>query len=120
MINVRGKTVVVTGTFALHKRQDIQAKLRSLGATLAGSVSSKTDMIFAGEAAGSKLDRARHLGITVYRGGGLRQIMHQRHLKPHYMSLSGLWYKAPSLDAARYAKEHGLHLVLTPVLHLRD
>lgn len=116
MIHVRGKTVVITGTFALHKRQAIQQKLIRLGAKVVGSVSSKTDMIFAGEAAGSKLDRARQLGVTVYRGGGLRKIMHRRERKPHYMLRYGRWYKVATLAAARHAQTHGWDSIQTPTL----
>jgi DNA ligase (NAD+) len=60
-----GKTVVLTGTLLRLTRQEAQAKLRALGAKAAGSVSKKTDYVVAGENAGSKLDKAKELGIPV-------------------------------------------------------
>jgi DNA ligase (NAD+) len=60
-----GKTVVLTGTLVQMTRQQAEAGLRELGAKAAGSVSKKTDYVIAGENAGSKLDKARELGIPV-------------------------------------------------------
>jgi DNA ligase (NAD+) len=59
-----GKTVVITGTLSLP-RDEVKARLQALGARVTGSVSKKTDFLLAGEEAGSKLDRARSLGVTV-------------------------------------------------------
>jgi len=58
-----GKTVVLTGSFSQIKRSDAQAALRRLGAKPTGSVSKKTDLVIAGENAGSKLSKAEALGI---------------------------------------------------------
>ncbi len=60
-----GKTVVLTGSFSQVKRSDAQAALRRLGAKPTGSVSKKTDIVIAGENAGSKLAKAEELGIPV-------------------------------------------------------
>ncbi len=60
-----GKTVVLTGGLARYTRKEAGELLESMGATVAGSVSKKTDMVIAGEDAGSKLDKARELGIRV-------------------------------------------------------
>lgn len=61
-----GKTVVLTGTLENYERSDLSKILEDLGAKVSGSVSSKTDLVIAGESAGTKLDKARELGITVW------------------------------------------------------
>jgi len=60
-----GKTVVLTGSLSIMSRDDAKARLVALGAKVAGSVSKKTDLVIAGEAAGSKLVKAQELGIDV-------------------------------------------------------
>lgn len=60
-----GKTVVITGTFADYSRDELSDKMRSLGAKVTGSVSKKTDFVLCGENAGSKLTKAKELGVTV-------------------------------------------------------
>jgi len=60
-----GKTIVVTGTLTRYGRDEIEALIRQLGGKPAGSVSKKTDFVVAGEKAGSKLDKARELGVKV-------------------------------------------------------
>ncbi|WP_272659426.1 NAD-dependent DNA ligase LigA [Providencia sp. PROV172] len=60
-----GKTVVLTGSMSVLTRDEAKDKLVALGAKVAGSVSKKTDMVIAGEAAGSKLVKANELGIQV-------------------------------------------------------
>jgi DNA ligase (NAD+) len=61
-----GKTVVLTGTLASMTRDEAGAKLETLGARVSGSVSRKTDFLVAGESAGSKLDKAQSLGVTIW------------------------------------------------------
>ena len=62
---VTGKTVVFTGTLARLGRSEAKAQAERLGAKVAGSVSKRTDYVIAGADAGSKLDKARDLGVTV-------------------------------------------------------
>ena len=60
-----GKTVVLTGTLTSYGRKEATALLEDLGAKVTGSVSKATDVVIAGVEAGSKLDKAHALGITV-------------------------------------------------------
>lgn len=59
-----GKTVVLTGTLSGMSRNEAKALLESLGATVAGSVSKKTDLVIYGDKAGSKLAKAQELGVA--------------------------------------------------------
>jgi DNA ligase (NAD+) len=60
-----GKTIVVTGTLTRFSREEIEKLIEREGGKASGSVSSKTAFVVAGEAAGSKLEKARSLGIDV-------------------------------------------------------
>lgn len=62
---ISGKTIVVTGTLRRYGRKEIEDLIKSLGGKATGSVSRKTDFVVAGDAAGSKLDKARELGVRV-------------------------------------------------------
>jgi DNA ligase (NAD+) len=69
-----GQTWVLTGTLSSMGRSDAKAMLQSLGAKVAGSVSKKTSVVVAGEAAGSKLDKAQELGIEIMDEDALLQL----------------------------------------------
>ena len=66
-----GKTIVLTGTFTQMGRSEAKEQLQKLGAKVAGSVSKKTDLVIAGEAAGSKREKAESLGIEILDESGL-------------------------------------------------
>ncbi len=71
-----GRTLVLTGTLR-RPRGEVKAALERLGAKVAGSVSKKTTAVIAGEAAGSKLEKARSLGVPVLDERGLDAILAQ-------------------------------------------
>ena len=60
-----GKSIVVTGTLQHYKRDEIKKLIEKLGGRASGSVSKKTDFLVAGEKAGSKLEKAKTLGVEV-------------------------------------------------------
>ena len=62
---VSGKTVVITGKFAEFSRPELTKRLEQLGAKVTGSVSKKTDLVIAGDAAGSKLTKAQDLNVPI-------------------------------------------------------
>jgi DNA ligase (NAD+) len=66
-----GLTFVLTGTLPNLTRDEAKAKLEALGAKVSGSVSKKTHYVVAGEEAGSKLEKAQALGVTVLDEAGL-------------------------------------------------
>jgi DNA ligase (NAD+) len=70
-----GKTFVLTGTFPTLSREEAKERLEAAGAKVAGSVSKKTDYVVAGEAAGSKLDKARELGVSVIDEAGMLDLL---------------------------------------------
>lgn len=70
---VSGKTVVITGKFTTMTRPALTALLKTMGAKVTGSVSKKTDLLVAGEAAGSKLAKAESLGVPVMNEAQLQE-----------------------------------------------
>lgn len=61
-----GKTIVITGTLEKYQRNELKAILENLGAKVSGSISKNTDLLIAGEKAGSKLKKAQDLGVDVW------------------------------------------------------
>ncbi len=70
-----GKTLVVTGTLAGFSRQEAEEAIRKAGGRASGSVSKKTDYVVAGDEAGSKLEKATRLGVTVIDENEFRRLL---------------------------------------------
>jgi DNA ligase (NAD+) len=70
-----GKTLVLTGTFPTLSRSDATKLVEEHGGRVSSSVSKKTDFVIAGEEAGSKLDKARDLGVTILDVAGLLDLI---------------------------------------------
>jgi DNA ligase (NAD+) len=72
---LEGMTLVLTGTLPNLTREDAKARIESAGGRVSGSVSKKTHYVVAGEDAGSKLDKARELGVKLLDEEGLLQLL---------------------------------------------
>ncbi len=70
-----GKTIVITGTFEAFDRNALKARLQDLGAKVTGSISKNTDLLLAGEKAGSKLTKANALGVEVWDEAKLQETL---------------------------------------------
>jgi DNA ligase (NAD+) len=70
-----GKTFVLTGTLASYSRDEAKKMIEDAGGKVTGSVSKKTDYVVAGVDAGSKLDKAKELGVEVINEGGMRKLL---------------------------------------------
>jgi DNA ligase (NAD+) len=70
-----GKTLVLTGTLPTLSRDEAKELIEAAGGKVSGSVSKKTHWVVAGEEAGSKLDKARELGVTILDEAGLQALL---------------------------------------------
>ena len=75
-----GRTIVLTGTLKHYSRPSLTERLEALGAKVTGSVSKKTDLVIAGENAGSKLTKARDLGIDTWDEQKLAEALNDKSL----------------------------------------
>ena len=73
--SLEGKSFVITGTLPTLSREECTALITSPGGTVKGSVSKKTDYLVAGEAAGSKLQKAEDLGIPILDEAALKEML---------------------------------------------
>ncbi|HEX4438850.1 MAG TPA: NAD-dependent DNA ligase LigA, partial [Thermoanaerobaculia bacterium] len=78
-----GRTVVLTGTLAGISREDAAARLEAAGAKVSGSVSKKTDYLVVGESAGSKLEKAKALGIRTVEWPEMEKLLEAQGPEPH-------------------------------------
>ena len=74
-VSLSGKTFVITGTLPTMSREEAKTFIEAHGGKVTGSVSKKTSYLVAGEAAGSKLDKANALGIPVLDEAGLKAMV---------------------------------------------
>ena len=72
---MQGKTLVLTGTLPTMSRDDAKALIEAAGGKVSGSVSKKTHYVVAGAEAGSKLEKAIGLGVTVLDEAGLQALL---------------------------------------------
>jgi DNA ligase (NAD+) len=70
-----GKLFVLTGTLAAYTREEARAAIESRGGRVTSSVSKKTDYVVTGEEAGSKLDKAKELGVTVIDEAAFKELL---------------------------------------------
>jgi DNA ligase (NAD+) len=70
-----GKTFVLTGTLAKYSRDEAKKLIEDAGGRVSGSVSKKTDYVVAGSDAGSKLDKAKELGVSVIEEGEMEKLL---------------------------------------------
>ena len=73
--SLQGRQFVLTGTLARFTREEAKEKIQSLGGRVTSTISKKTDYLVAGDSAGSKLDKARQLGIPVLDEEALQKLI---------------------------------------------
>ena len=78
MMDITGMTVVLTGAFSTFTRKEATVRLKEMGFNVSGSVSSRTEILFAGDRAGSKLTKAQQLGVTIMDEAALVEILDRK------------------------------------------
>jgi len=73
--SLSGKTVVVTGTLTSYTRGEIESLIRESGGNAASSISKNTDFLVIGESPGSKLDKAKALGVKIINEAGFKRLI---------------------------------------------
>ena len=83
-----GKTFVITGKFAELTRDQLSEWIEQSGGKVSSSVSAKTDYLVAGESAGSKLDKAQKLGVTIISDQELKQLIQAEYLNTKAIAIT--------------------------------
>src|SRR5687768_15325572 len=107
-LNVKGKTVVITGTLTDIERKDAEKLLTKKGARVTGSVSKNTDILFVGADAGSKLAAAESLGVAIHGEDDLFAIIGKPKPKPKKV------VKPPSKAAKKKVAARAAEATSTP------
>lgn len=76
---LEGRQFVLTGTLSRFTREEAKTKIQSLGGRVTATVSKNTDYLVAGTSAGSKLEKARQLGIQILDEEALQKLMESGH-----------------------------------------
>ena len=97
-INVEGKTIVLTGTLANMKRSDAKKKLQEMGAKVGSGVSKNTDYLIAGEKAGSKMEKAKSLGVPILTESDMMELFNEKAEKPMSDSKGNILDRLQTLD----------------------
>ena len=114
-MEIQGKTIVLTGKFSQIDRKEAERLLTDMGARCSGSVSAKTDILFAGEKAGSKLAAATKHGAVDIRVGGMNETQIKARLNKLASHGFAVWYRKPGSDGWPSSGAPHIHAVFAGV-----